>query len=135
MSLLVKDNNSTFEKLVLTPDEYKKCRINSREISYNGNMYDVNSVKIYTDKVELFVINDSKETGILEAIKDFVHETSQHNKGYPNIIQHYFSLNYISPETDYTLLIAPFFEQIFPDTKSDIISNDSDVSTPPPELV
>lgn len=135
MTLTIKNNSSSFEKLVLTPGEYKKSRINSGEISFNGNMYDVKSVTLSAGKVELLVINDKNETSILEAIKAFVHKTGQHNRECPNQLQQLFALHYLSPDTGYNLIMPAFFVHVFSGSKLNIISNDLDISTPPPELV
>jgi hypothetical protein len=134
MSLSLKSNETTFEKIIITTGDYKKSRIKSNEISYKGKMYDVKSINIFYDKVELLVINDRDEENILEAINNFVSKTNRPDIELSNQLKILFSLNYLSPDTEHIFFIPSFCIHIFHQPNLNIAFTDSDVYTPPPRF-
>lgn len=134
MRLVVNDSNNSFEKLNLNLDEYRKSHLNSREILYKGNMYDVKSVNITADNVELLVINDVKEKILLDEIKDFLHKSNQSKKELPDQLQNFLSVNYIASEEGRLIYIPSFDSYIFLHSDPDIYSDPSDIPSPPPKV-
>ncbi len=124
-----------FEKLNLTAIEYKKCLIKSNEILFKGKMFDIKSVTLVGDSVKLLVINDIKEEQILLKIKDLSDNMSFPDRELPVQLKILSSLNYISPETEFTFL-HPFFQILFQSQLApEFVSNNPDILTPPPKLV
>jgi hypothetical protein len=134
MRLLVKNSDTSFERLVLPLADYQKSRINSREISFGGNMYDVKSVKISGNTAELLVINDKKEKILLKDIKDFLNKSSQQKKELPDQLQKFLSLNYLSGEKEHVIFIPSFYTCIFYHQNRNIYSDHQDIPSPPPKL-
>jgi hypothetical protein len=134
MMLLVKNSETSFEKLVLTSEEYQKSRLNSREISFRGNMYDVKSVNISGDTVELLVIKDAKEKILLEEIKDFLHKSNESKKELPDQFQKFLSINYIATVQGRIIYIPSFCFNIYPHQDQDTYTDKSDIPSPPPKL-
>jgi hypothetical protein len=134
MSLLVKDSHTSFEKLILGTADYQKSRINSHEISFKGNMYDVKSVKITGDIAELLVINDKKEKNLVKNIQDFLTKTNQQKKELPEQLQKFLSLNYLSADQELTIVIPSLSSIIFQSVNSYFLSDLSDIPSPPPKL-
>lgn len=134
MRLAVNDNETSFEKLVLTKDEYHKSQLNSGEISYKGNLYDVKSVIMKGDFAELLVINDIKEKFLLGEIKDFLRKSNQSKKELPEQLQKFLSLNYLSEDNDNTIYCPLNISGIYyyPDRK--MLSDHNDIPSPPPKL-
>lgn len=133
MSLAINDSKISFEKLVLTIDEYNKSRLNSREISYKGKMYDVKSVNITTGKIELVVINDVKEKKLLEEIKGFLKKSNQSKNELPDQLQKFLSLNYVAANEGQLVYIPSFYSNIFNQPKNNISSDFPDNPSPPPK--
>jgi hypothetical protein len=134
MRLVVNDSETSFEKLMLNIDEYRKCRLNSREVSYKGNLYDVKSVNITGDSVELLVINDVKEKFLLKEIKDFLQKSNQSKKELPEQLQKFLSVNYIAPDEGRIIYIPSLHYNIIYHSELDIYSDPSDIPSPPPKL-
>jgi hypothetical protein len=134
MSLIVKDSNTSFEKLILSADEYQKSRVNSREILFKGNMYDVKSVKITGNTAELLVINDKKEKKLVKNIKDFLYKTNQQKKELPEQLQKFLSLNYLPADKELTDIVTILSSIIFYSPDGNILFHLSDIPSPPPKL-
>ncbi len=129
------NNEATgFQQLTLSLSDFQKGEINANEISFNGKMYDVKSIKISGDKVELLVINDTKEENIVENIKRSVNTNSEQNKKLPYHLVNLLNWFYIYPVSGNAFLLLeqrtsylPFSENVF--------SFISEISSPPPKLV
>ena len=134
MRLVVKDSNTSFEKLILSVGEYQKSRLNAHEISFNGNMYDVKSVNVTGDNVELLVINDKKEKRLLKEIKDILNKTNQSKRELPEQLQKFLSLNYLSAEKEDIIFIPSICSGIFHHPDRNIFPDFSDIPSPPPKL-
>jgi hypothetical protein len=133
MRLVVNDKETSFEKLILTIDDYKKSRFNSREISYKGNMYDVKSVNVTDNFAEVLVINDVKEKILLKEIKDFLHKSNQSKKELPDQLQKFLSINYLAAEQGQIIYIPFPVSNIFHYPDPDFNAIQSDIPSPPPK--
>jgi hypothetical protein len=133
MRLAVNGNQSSFEKLVLDIDEYRKCQLGSREISYKGNLYDVKSMSIKGDHAELIVINDVKEKILLEEIKDFLKKSNQSKKELPDQLQKFLSINYIAADEGREICIPSFSFNYSHQPDLDIYPDLSEIPSPPPK--
>jgi hypothetical protein len=136
ISVALKEENTSFEKLTLSVSEYQKNRIHSNEISYKGKMYDIRSVNFSGDKVELFVIHDSEEENILEKINDFLNTPNPTTSSkLPARICILFSLNYLAPDIENIFYIHNICIHTFHQPDLNFVSPMPDVHTPPPRLV
>jgi len=124
-----------FEKLTLTKEQYQKSKIESREIFFNGNMYDIKSEITVGDSVKLIVINDVKEKNILKKMMDLSNNMTSHNSKFPNHLNTLIWLKYLSPEKEFTFFNPVFKIKIGYGQVPDIISQILDISTPPPRKV
>jgi hypothetical protein len=134
MRLAVNDKGAPLEKLILNVGEYKNSRINSREIYFNGNLYDVKSVTITGDRAELLVINDLKEKFLLQEIKDFLKKSNQSKKELPDQLQKLLSVNYIATDDAGLIYLPSFYSNIFSHPEDNISSNFPDNPSPPPKF-
>ena len=134
MMMLVKKSEIAFEKLILSFSEYQKSRLNAHEIYFKGNMYDVKSVSVSNNTVELLVINDSKEKNLLKNIKDFINKTNQQKKELPDQLQKFLALNFLSTDKENTNYIPSMPSSIFHHPNHYILPEYSDIPSPPPKL-
>jgi hypothetical protein len=134
MRLVLNNSATSPEKLILSRDEYYKSRINSNEILFRGNMYDVKSVNISGDMAELLVINDTKEKDLVKNIKDFLNKTNQQKKELPDQLQKFLSLNYLSADKDCIIHFPSFSFNIVHYPYLDFNAITSDTPSPPPKL-
>lgn len=132
MLQVIKNQETGFLKLTLTVSEYQNSKLNAREISIGGDMYDVKSIAQVGDKLELLVIRDSKEQSILEKIRNSSCRKNQRSKRQrvhpikqlllfppPAVVQH-LCLTAVQQKTAFTWAWETF------------ISHKSDIPAPPP---
>ncbi len=134
MSILLEKEDAKFEKLVLTVREYEESRINSKEISFKGNMYDIKSIRNKGEYVELLVINDLREKHIVNAIRNLAGGDDKTDRETPELIQRILSMNYLSPKNSKILVVCPVKEITFHKPQITIFSFKSNITTPPPQL-
>jgi hypothetical protein len=128
-------NENGFENLTISISDFKKGKINDYEITFKGKMYDFTSVKIIGDYVELIVINDTKEEGILSFLeKTFSNDNNQDNN-LPNPLLKLLTLIYISPILDHQFLMIESKQNIFRSTADIFLSYTADIASPPPKTV
>ncbi len=80
MQQLLLNKNITKQKIILDHSAYAQCKVGNAEIFVNGKMYDVRSIKTIGENVELEVVNDTKEEGILSKISQLSNGLSKDNK-------------------------------------------------------
>ncbi|MEP7197078.1 MAG: hypothetical protein ABI851_11220 [Saprospiraceae bacterium] len=135
IQLALENDSTQFQKLTLTLDDFQKYKINENEVSINGKMYDIKSIAISSDKLELIVINDEEEEDLIDKIKKTTSSANRQNNTIPNKLVDLLSLNYISSTSLLNLLLNNAQQAIFNSVNDIIISYKSEISTPPPELV
>ncbi len=133
MQTKISNRSSGFERIVLSKVDYQKSKINSKEISLNGEMYDVKSVSGIGDKVELLVIHDKKEGEIIERIQKAITDKSSRSARTPQQILQLLTLVYIAPVIDFNFLILQVPQNKFLVPGNFFFSYRSEVTSPPPE--
>jgi hypothetical protein len=135
MEEVLNSAETQFETITLSISEYQKSRVNAHEISLDGEMYDIKSLTVKGNVVELRAVHDSKERNILKGIKDYSNQTNHPDKNLPNQLQQLLSLNYIANAGGKLCIIPSSSINIFAFSDPAIVSNNADISTPPPKLV
>jgi hypothetical protein len=127
-----------FSKLCLSGKEYREDQIGQNEVSLQGKFYDVKSVTVSGDKVELLVINDVNEENIVEKIGQFFSSSSRRNHPLPDNLVRLLTLDYVCPApVGYVFKNVEFLHQqafVLPNAGK-VISLAGDVSFPPPKAV
>ena len=124
-----------FQKITLSFNDYQKSKINENEIEIKGKMYDIKSINILNNKLELLVVNDSKEEQIIQKVKDFFNYSNQPKGKFSKQVSQLLSLNYISPKTESFIFWCFLLITIFISSKATIIiSKDLDIPSLPPKL-
>jgi hypothetical protein len=134
MSEKLINGKACFEKVTLTISEYKKFRIHSNEIVFDGKMYDVKTASVKNNTVELLVINDNEEEFILKKIKYAIKNSGLPDGKLPIQLIKLISLFYLSPFTEHAFLSLALVVTVFYSLNSDILIGDSDIPYPPPRL-
>ncbi len=134
ISAILNSENSQYQKLTLSIAEYQKAKINSYEISYKEKLYDVKKVIIAGDIAELQIIHDNLEEKILEKIKDFITQSNLPIKKLPDHLQQFLTLKFLPHENKINILIPTLTTGGFLSLNQKIISADTEIHTPPPEL-
>lgn len=133
--LLLLQNNSAagFEKLILSIPEFNRCRISNSEMKYNGKLYDYKTVRIYGNTVELSVLNDSAEEGILEMMAAMSGADEKEQSNIPPQLQKLLTLNYLASSQQHFILNS---EQhtVYQTLSEQTTICFSEISSPPPEL-
>lgn len=100
------NGNCNLKNLTLTKNEYNKYKLNKKELIIDGKMYDVKSLIISDEKINLIVVNDSKEEKILKKIKHFFALNSKSNKNISLKFLKLLSLNYVQHSNDLKATIS-----------------------------
>ena len=135
MSDRMKNEDAQLEKIILTASEYKESLVHSDEIYFKGKMYDIKSASFAGDTVELLVINDVEEEGIVARIKSLLNNTASSNSKIPHDLSQLSSLIYLQSFSDQVLFVPLTGIHCLPLTTLNILSHDVDVLSPPPWLV
>ena len=97
-------------------------------------MYDVKSVHIFNNKVELLAVNDSKEDYIIDALGKSVGGNEKQNKELPTQLAKLLTLDYIFPCTENIILCCNQKQNNFYSLRDNIISYTIEISSPPPRI-
>lgn len=128
------NDKTRFQKIVLSFNDYKKCKINPDEITVKNKMYDVKSITFSGNNVELLVLNDVKEENILKKIQDYVANTKLPNGDFLNNLKQLLSLSYLFQEAYCNFVIYPSSINNFPLSGKNILSTFPEIPSPPPRL-
>lgn len=135
MQEILANPESKFEKLVLSLNNYNKSRIGKHEIYINGIMYDVKSLKYSGDFVLLSVLVDDVESKIINKIKDYFGINSKHNSKIPEQLNKFFTLVYILPSINFTVLSNCQTQNLFYSFSENFLSSKPGILTPPPRSI
>jgi hypothetical protein len=135
MQKTMENNETEFQKLTLTISDFEKSKINEHEISYKGKMYDFKSAVFTGDSVELLVINDTEEEGILGEIEKFTENINKQNSEFPNHLIKLLSLVYVCPEPGNKFFFECSNENTFVPFGEEFSSPVIERASPPPKLV
>ena len=133
MRISLANSESKFENLNLSLNNFNDCKINSHEIMYNGIMYDIKSIKISGDNVLLKVLADKAEFGLVQKIKNYFGIDNKHESKIPEKINKLFSLVYIIPAINVTVLFNRINQNLFFLFSESLVINFSDILIPPPK--
>ena len=122
------------DTLLLTSTEYAGSKINDREISYQGKMYDIKTVSIKGNKVALVAINDTKEESILKKIKALLPGADKKNSGLPLQLQKLISLTFVHPVEESTTVFSTIICRHNSRYTKDTHSSTRKVLSPPPQV-
>ena len=128
------DTETHFQKITLTYPAYLQSKIKSDEICVDGKMYDVKSMIIKDNKVELLVIHDSDEEKILKKIKAFFNNSTPENSKLPVQLQQLLTLNYLCQGPIKLFFIPLVVFRAFHFINRNLSMNDSDIPYPPPKF-
>ena len=122
------------QKMMLSLKDYRKSKINSDEIFYDGKMFDVRSVIVLDSIVELAVFRDLEEENILEEICEYI-RSKFHYKDFPDQLYQFFSMVYLFQDNKYVFFVFSKRVTFFNYGNLHAIPGNSSISTPPPRRV
>ena len=134
MGMALNNNETIFKKLTLSLTDLQRYKVNSHELSIGDEMYDVKSINIIGDKVEMLALEDKDEESIVENIKKSTGTGNQPDQQLPGKLFELFTMLYMSLTREDNLLLRGRQKSIFSLISTNIISHIPDISTPPPRL-
>ena len=135
MSEKLKNDKLPFKKIILSLHEYEQCRVSSNEIAVDGKMYDFKSATFSDNSVELLAVHDAEEEGILEKINCILKTTGSPNTNFPLQLHQLLTLVYLTPFSEPKLFAPSFDFGFLHSSQANIVSNDPDILSPPPQAV
>ena len=138
MQHLLLNNDIPNQKIVIDKSEYAKSKIGSNEISINGKLYDIRSIKTNGDLIELEVINDTKEEGIIGKISQLSKSTTHKDNKLLEILVGLLTLDFIHPGSVHEIcqvqLINDEGRIISIPYTNPLLSFFGDITGPPPKI-
>lgn len=132
----VAKKETRFQTIRLTLEEFKKRKINAGEIFYQGNMYDIKSVKIENNIAELLVLNDTKEKNICEHIQSLNENNSKSDNNDQTFqLIKLITLPFICHTNDVAMLFQESGVTVFFSYSENMVSSYSKIPSPPPKSV
>lgn len=128
-------SKTLFEKMTLSLSEFNDSKVNEKEILYKGNMYDIKSISLTDTLIELLVINDKAEKGIIDRITHFVKQSNDSKSNFPAKLFQFLSLTYLPNSSNHSLHV--FASAVKFSMYSTLAPNSTvkDIVTPPPRWV
>jgi hypothetical protein len=127
------EKSSGLEKIIISYNEYKGAIVED-ELNINGELYDIKSAKFAGDKVELLVINDSKEKLLLDGLERPATTPSPETNSSAKLLQQFFSLAYMPVFTAEARWTSAYTKCVFSSSKPQVLFRSTEILTPPPEL-
>ena len=131
----LKEGRQPAIELTLTVPDFKKSKVGSNEIYFNGKMYDIKSISFIGDSVKLKAIDDVEEKKIVDIINALSNNMNDSNRKLPLQIHYLTLLKYISSNYNLSITIPSSQINIFYSSVFDLESTKPDIKTPPPQLV
>ena len=132
----IEKKETKFQTIRLTLVTFNKSKTNAKEISYQGKMYDVKSVKIENNIAELLVFNDTKEENILKHIQ-LLNANTDHNQhtNYPAQLVQLLTVAFVCPTNDISFTLQESAGITFFSYSEPLVSISVKIIFPPPKLV
>jgi hypothetical protein len=135
MSIKLESSSATYEVLRMPTIQYKESLIEENEICFNGKMYDIKSVRILSDSIELIAINDVYEEKILEQIKGFIKRLNNSHSEIPVHFKRILLISYIITVASFNFDAPQFVFLNYHHIGTDYLLIMPDTITPPPWLI
>ena len=129
----IENKESHFTHLSLTLHDYINSQTRPGEISLKGKLYDIKSVQVSGNKVELMVMNDVNEEKIIEKINQLEKHSKEPGNSIPNKLMKFFSLLYLCPHPA-QLFSSPASLTLRGKLNIHFISFIQEITAPPPWL-
>ncbi len=128
-------DKQAFLKISLPIADFERCKINEREIKFQEKLYDIYSIKMDLDSVQLTVVHDWREESILEKIMDLVSQDFPDHKQIPVQVLKLLQLSYICPHYVQPSDIMPLRRQHHFRFSFDWNTRRPEIPFPPPKVV
>jgi hypothetical protein len=132
MSVTMDRKETVYQPMTVSRTDYEKSLVEKNEIFYQGKMYDIKSKIFSGDSVVMRVIHDEKEGKIFKKVKKLL---THGPKKTTDTLLRLLSLHYFHPfQSDSKMIFTsstiqqPLFSEA-------LIFRNSNVLTPPPELI
>ncbi len=135
MEQMLGNNATVFDTLTIPLADFEKIKTNPNEMSLQGKMYDIKTIKIKGDKVELQVLNDAKEERIFDHLKTLASQQPAKNKSQANCLLDLIGLMYVFSGSSVAHPLSPPAQPTYHPLCEMIISQTKSVFSPPPEMV
>jgi hypothetical protein len=135
MARIIEKEEIEAESLTLSLEDFRHCRLNRKEILWNGNMYDIKSCVVSGDSITLMVINDTREKEIAGKIKLLAGQSDPKKKDLPGKIIKLYTLSYIAQQVVDQIYYKPCIADIIYNFTNHYESFSGDILCPPPKSV
>lgn len=130
---ILENPETKLEKITLTHEEYRKARLDNREIILEGNLFDIKEITTFEDYVELLAYNDTKEEGLISIIENLFSDENSKNEFTVQVLKLLLSVFTFEKQA------VEFTSSVYSDTYGSFLqvcyhSFPEDTFNPPPEI-
>ena len=134
MKQVLDDGETHFQQLTLTLSDYNKGKIGVSEILIHDRLFDVKSYSITGNTVQLLVVNDTQEEGIVEKIKELTTHMGKHGQ-MPSKLLQLLTTTYLMPASLQKFVLPEETAQNYSLFSTHLLFTTREVSSPPPKLL
>lgn len=91
--------NEQLSLLTLSPDEYRKAKVNDHEVRVNEKMYDVARIVVKNGKLLVYAIHDEAEDNLIVLLLVMVKRSAKDKKPIPSSLLGLLHIIYLMQET------------------------------------
>jgi len=117
--------------LTLSPEEFRKSKVDDHEVKVNGKMYDIARIVVTENKVLVYALHDEAEDNLLALLNEIVRRSSKDKKPVPSQLIQLLSLMFI-PVEEQVLQNCRILYTHYTGYSETIISFTCTIDSPPP---
>ena len=109
---MVRSSSDQLQKIILTINQYNQAKEGDDEVEWKDFMYDIASIKLKGDHVEILALRDDLETELLSFAARIIQFSSGDSKAPPSALMQYISLSFTLPSNAISIEIRVSYDII-----------------------
>lgn len=102
-ALLAALPDEDLELIILTPEEFKRARVEEHEIKVDGHMFDIARVVEKDSTLYVYGVYDRDEDNLIVFLDAVLNKAQADTRSLPQVIIKFITLIFIIPDSDFTI--------------------------------
>lgn len=134
-ALLATLPDEDLELIILTPEEFKRARVEKHEIKVDGNMFDIARIVEKDSKLYVYGVYDEDEDNLLSLLNAVLNNLQDDSTPTPPSISLFSVLHFLPTQFDYSLTALPEKSLRLTYYNKSFVNFVSTIDSPPPKSV
>jgi hypothetical protein len=117
--------------LTLSPEEFRKAKVDDHEVKVNGRMYDIARIVVQKDTILVYALHDEAEDNLMALLNEMVKRSSKDKKPVPSQLIQLLSLIFVPVDSQVLQNSAVVFTHATAYSET-LLSLYSVIESPPP---